>query len=158
MHVRFSVGLSWALILALAVGGCAKLTPASTADFGAEKTVLVTLRDGETLKGHIDVGRKVTFTTFGRVYRAEVESVSDNGDIVLVDPYIQEEYEKYQVQRERMEDATLRIRDETQRISIPAYKIVKVEEVSMDRMKSARAAGFWGFTVFVVARIMNTRF
>lgn len=158
MHERFSVGLSWALILALAVGGCTKLAPASTSDFGAEKTVLVTLRDGETLKGHIDVGENVIFTTFGRVYRAEVESVSDNGDIVLANAYIQEEYEKYWLQRERMEDATLRVRDDTQRISIPAYKIVKVEEVSMDRMKSARAAGFWGFTVFVVARIMNTRF
>jgi small nuclear ribonucleoprotein (snRNP)-like protein len=158
LHERFSVGLSWALVLVLSAGGCAKLTPASTADFGAEKSVLVTLRDGETIKGHIDVGENVIFTTFGRVYRAEVESVSDNGDIVLANAYIQEEYDKFWLQRERMEDATLRVTDDTQRISIPAYKVVKVEEVSMDRMKSARAAGFWGFTVFVVARIMNTRF
>jgi hypothetical protein len=128
------------------------------ADFGAEKTVLVTLRDGETIKGHIDIGEQVTFTTFGRVYRAEVESIGDNGDIVLADAYLQEEYERYGLQRQRMEGSSLHIRDDTQRISIPAYKIVKVEEVSMDRMKSARAAGFWGFTLFVVARIMNTRF
>jgi small nuclear ribonucleoprotein (snRNP)-like protein len=158
LHERFSAGLSWVLILALTAGGCSKLAPATTADFGAEKAVLVTLRDGETIKGHIDVGENVTFTTFGRVYRAEVESVSDNGDIVLSNAYIQEEYERYWLQRQRMENATLRVQDETQRISIPAYKIVKVEEVSMDRMKSARAAGFWGFTMFVVARIMNARF
>lgn len=134
-----------------------KLTPASTADFGAEKSVLVTLRDGETIKGHIDVGENVIFTTFGRVYRAEVESVSDNGDIVLSNAYVQEEYEQYWLQRERMEDATLRVQDETQRISIPAYKIVKVEEVSMDRGRSAWAAGFWGFTIFVASMIMGTR-
>lgn len=152
-----TAGLAVALATMLAVGGCSKLSPASISDFGAAKNVLVTLRDGETIKGHIDVGQTVTFTTFGRVYRARIESIGDNGDIVLSRPYVQEEYERYQIQRERMVNSTLHVRDQTKTIAIPAYKIVSVQEISMDRMKSARAAGFWGFTLFVLSRILSTR-
>lgn len=152
-----TAGLAVALATMLAVGGCSKLSPASIADFGAAKNVLITLRDGETIKGHIDVGQTVTFTTFGRVYRARIESIGDNGDIVLSRPYVQEEYERYQIQRERMVNSTLHVRDQTKTIAIPAYKIVSVQEISMDRMKSARAAGFWGFTLFVLSRILSTR-
>jgi hypothetical protein len=137
--------------------GCTTLSPASVDDFGAEKTLLITLRDGQTIKGNIDEGETVIFTTFGRVYRADIESLSDNGDIVLVNLFIQEEYEKYAVQRERMESSKLRIEDDTQSISIPAYQIVQVEEIAMDKARSAWSAGFWGFTVFVAAMIMSTR-
>ena len=136
---------------------CSQLTPAAISDFGAEKTLLVTLRDGETIKGHIDEGESVIFTTFGRVYRAELESLGDNGDIVLTNLYVQEEYEQFALQRQRMEESVLQIFDDTQSISIPAYRIVKVEEVSMDRGRSAWAAGFWGFTIFVTSMIMGTR-
>jgi hypothetical protein len=127
------------------------------ADFGAEKTVVVTLRDGETVKGHLDIGEEVTFTTIGRVYRAQVESLSDNGDMVLKNPYLQEEYGGFSLQRQRMTDSKLEIPGGVDRIEIPAYKIVKVEESSFDRMKSARAAGFWGFTLFVAASVLNAR-
>ncbi len=157
MYICHRMGLLLALAFTCVLGGCSQLTPASVGDFGAEKTVLVTLRDGETIKGHIDLGESVIFTTFGRVYRAEVESIGDNGDMVLANAYLQEEYEKYDLQRMRMEGSVLQIHDEIDRISIPAYKIVSVEEISMDRMKSARAAGFWGFTIFVVSRILSAR-
>ncbi len=156
MHIRRTAIGILASMLVLAAAGCTKLVPASINDFGAEKTVVVTLRDGETIKGHLARGEHVTFTTFGRVYRATVEEADETG-IVLSKPYIQEEYERYRIQRERMEGAALHIRDETERITIPAYKIVKVDEVTIDKMKSARAGGFWGFTVFVLAKIMSAR-
>jgi len=133
------------------------LSPASIADFGAEKTVVVTLRDGETIKGHLDVGEEVTVTSIGRVYRAEVESLSDNGDMVLKNPYLQEEYGGFSLQRERMKRSQLEISGGIERIEVSAYKIVKVEETSFDRMKSARAAGFWGFTIFVAASVLSAR-
>jgi small nuclear ribonucleoprotein (snRNP)-like protein len=144
-------------LFAAAVTGCTKLVPASVDDFGANKTVVVTLRDGETIKGHITKGEKVTFTTFGRVYRARVEDLDNAGNIVLGGVYLQEQFEQFALQRDRMEGSQLRVTDGTERISIPAYKIVKVEEVTTDRMKSARAAGFWGFTGFVVGKIMGAR-
>ena len=146
-----------AVALVCSALGCSSLSPASVDDFGAEKTLLVTLRDGQTIKGHIDEGETVVFTTFGRVYRADIESLSDNGDIVLINLYVQEEYEKVAVQRERMESSVLRIEGDTETISIPAYQIVQVEEISMDKGRSAWAAGFWGFTVFVASMIMSTR-
>jgi len=151
------LGLGAAAVLGAAVGGCTQLTPASVADFGAEKTVLVTMRDGETLKGHIDLGEKVTYTSIGRVYRAEIESLSDNGDMVLARPYLQEEYGEYALQRERMAESELEVPAEIDKIEIPAYKIEKVEEISFDRMKSARAAGFWGFTILVAASVLSAR-
>lgn len=150
--------MALALAGSLALGACTQLSPASVDDFGAEKKVVVTLRDGETLRGRIRPGESVKFTTFGRVYRAEVESVDDNGNIVLSGAYLQEQYEAYDIQRSRMEGSELRIQDDgSSRISIPAYKITKVEEISMDRAKSARAAVFWGFTVFVVSQVMSSR-
>jgi hypothetical protein len=145
------------LCLILVVAGCTKLVPAQVTDFGAEKTLLVTLRDGETLKGHIDVGEWVTYTSIGKVYRAQVDSVSIGGDIILKAPYLQEQYGQYAVQRERMGEALLAIPSGINRIEIPTYKIVKVEEVAFDRAKSARAAGFWGVTLFVAASILGAR-
>ena len=154
---RRSAAIFAALAAMLIFPACSQLSPAAISDFGAEKTLLITLRDGETIKGHIDEGEAVTFITFGRVYRAEVESLGDNGDIVLTDLYIQEEYERFALQRQRMEGSILQVRDDTQSISIPAYRIVKVEEVSMNRGRSAWAAGFWGFTIFVTSMVMGTR-
>ncbi len=150
--------LGLAVVAALSMTGCTKLSPASTGDFGALKNLQVTLRDGETIRGRIQEGENVEFTTFGRVYRAHVESVDGNGNIVLIRPFIQEEYEKFEIQRSRMASAELRITDDTHKISIPAYKIVKVEEVSMDRTKSGLAAAFWLWTGLVIADIMGSRF
>jgi small nuclear ribonucleoprotein (snRNP)-like protein len=141
----------------LPLTSCTQLSPASVNDFGALKSLQVTLRDGETIRGRIQEGENVTFTTFGRVYRATVESV-DGGNIVLTDVYVQEEYERFRIQRERMESSTLHLKDGTERITIPAYKIVQVEEVSLDRTKSGLAAAFWLFTGFVAAEIMGARF
>jgi hypothetical protein len=145
------------LSVLLSSSGCTQLSPGTVDDFGAEKRVKVTLRDGETIKGHIDDGSSVTFTTFGRVYRATVTKVSDNGDITLGNVYVQEEYERYQLQRERMETARLRVQDDTDQIYIPAYKIAEVQEISVDRMKTARVAVFWTYTVLVGAFILSAR-
>lgn len=156
MHRRRRAVVLLTLVWVLAAGGCTKLTPGSIDDFGAAKTVLVTLRDGETIKGRISVGAPVVFTTLGRTYHARVEDITA-GSITLTRPYLQEQFERYHVQRERMQGGELHIEDGTGRILIPAYKIVKVEQVRFDRMKSARAAGFWGFTFFVVSKIMGAR-
>jgi hypothetical protein len=151
------VALLAVVLITATVVGCTKLTPASVDDFGAEKSLLVTLRDGDTIKGHLDVDEWVTFTTFGRVYRAKVEDITDNGDITLHNPYVVEEYEQFQLQRERMSKSVLHISDGTEQIQIPAYKIVKVEESSIDRMKTARASIFWAYTVLVAGLIFNAQ-
>ena len=143
--------------LVLLAAGCTKLVPAASTDFGAEKNILVTLRDGETVKGHIEEGSWVTYTSIGRVYRAQVDSVSLGGDIVLKRPYLQEEYGRYSLQRERMGESLLQIPSGVDRIEIPSYKIVKVEEVAFDRARSARALGFWGVTLYVTASILGSR-
>lgn len=145
------------LCLVLLAAGCTKLVPASSTDFGAEKNILVTLRDGETVKGHIEAGSWVTYTSIGRVYRAQVDSVSLGGDIVLKRPYLQEEYGHYTLQRERMGESLLQIPSGVDRIEIPAYKIVKVDEVAFDRARSARAAAFWGITLYVATSILGAR-
>lgn len=157
MRFRRIVAPLAVLSVLLSSSGCTQLSPGTVDDFGAEKRVLVTLRDGETIKGHIDDGSSVTFTTFGRVYRAQVTKVSDNGDITLGHVYVQEEYERYQLQRERMETARLRVQDDTEQIYIPAYKIAEVQEISVDRMKTARVAVFWSYTVLVGAFILSAR-
>src|SRR5262245_28072182 len=109
MRMRFGL-LSLALSFLLA--GCSQLSPATLQDLGsADKVVLITFRDGETLKGRIIEDQTVTFQTFGKIYRGEVERVNDN-EIVLKNAYISTEYDKYRVQRERMEKGTLHITDD----------------------------------------------
>jgi hypothetical protein len=143
--------------LVLLAAGCTKLVPAAVTDFGAEKNILVTLRDGETVKGHIEAGSWVTYTSIGRVYRAQVDSVSLGGDIVLKRPYLQEEYGRYSLQHERMSESLLQIPSGLERIEIPAYKIVGVEEVAFDRARSARVTAFWGITLYVATSILGAR-
>jgi hypothetical protein len=150
-------GGAFVCLTLLAAGCTTKLVPAAVTDFGAEKNILVTLRDGETVKGHIEAGSWVTYTSIGRVYRAQVDSVSLGGDIVLKRPYLQEEYGRYSLQRERMDESMLQIPSGVDRIEINAYKIVKVEEVAFDRARSARSAAFWGVTIFVAASILGAR-
>lgn len=145
-----------AAALALACVGCAKQTPSTVEDFSAASKHVVTLRDGETLTGRIAEGEDVTFVTFGRVYRARVEDVGAN-DIILSGAYVQEEYDRFEVQRDRMEDTELYLRDGTTRIRIPTYKIVDVQEINFDIRRTARSSLFWGFTTFVLSQILSAR-
>ena len=145
------------LAIPLLMTGCAKLLPASLSDLGsAEKIVVITFRDGETLRGRIIENQTVVFQTFGKIYRGEVEEVGDQ-QIVLKNAYVASEYDRYRVQRERMEEGKLRIVDESTRIVLPTYRIVKVERQTIDKPKTARYLGFWAFTTSVLAAILNDR-
>jgi hypothetical protein len=145
------------LAMLLVLSGCARLLPASLDDLNsAEKVVLVTFRDGETLKGRIVENQSVVFQTFGKIYRGDVERVSEQ-QIVLKNAYITTEYDKFRVQRERMEQGQLRITDESTRIVLPTYRIVKVERLTVDRPKTVRYMAFWTFTASVLASILHSR-
>lgn len=145
------------LIVPILFTGCAKLLPATLNDLGsAEKVVVITFRDGETLKGRIIENQTVTFQTFGKIYRGEVEEVGDQ-QIVLKNAYVASEYDRFRVQRERMESGQLKITDESTRIVLPTYRIVKVERQTIDKPKTARYLAFWVFTTSVFAAILNDR-
>lgn len=148
-----------ALVLAasmLVVGGCSKRVPSTEANFSAAANMVVTFRDGEQLIGRMADGEQVTYVTFGRVYRATIQDVGPP-DFVLTDAYVQGEYDRFGVQRDRLENAELYIRDQTTEIRIPRYKIVSVEQVQFDKVVSARNAVFWGFTTFILSQILSAR-
>jgi hypothetical protein len=155
MRMRF--GLVGLVLVAL-LTGCTQLTPATIEqDIGsADKVVLITFRDGETLKGRIIENQTVTFQTFGKIYRGEVERV-DEQQIVLKNAYISTEYDRFRVQRERMESGQLRITDQSTRIVLPTYRIAKVERVSVDKARTARHAAFWAFTGSILTAILSAR-
>lgn len=155
MRMRF--GLVGLVLVAL-LTGCTRLTPASLEqDIGsADKVVLITFRDGETLKGRIIENQTVTFQTFGKIYRGEVERVDDQ-QIVLKNAYISTEYDRFRVQRERMESGQLRITDQSTRIVLPTYRIARVERVSVDKARTARYGAFWVFTGSVLTAILSAR-
>lgn len=138
--------------------GCTQLSPATLQDLGsADKEVLITFRDGETLKGRVIENQTVTFQTFGKIYQGEVDRVNDK-EIILRNAYISTEYDRYRVQRERMESGTLRITDEqSERIVLPVYRIAKMEQISVDRAKTARHGIFWAFTGTVLVAILSAR-
>ena len=145
------------LALLLVLSGCARLLPATLDDLGsAEKVVLITFRDGETLKGRVVENQTVVFHTFGKIYRGQVEEVGDQ-QIVLKNAYVSSEYDRFKVQRERMEEGQLRITDQSTRIVLPTYRIVKVERISVDKPKTVRYMAFWTFTTSVLAAILNDR-
>jgi len=153
---KFWVSLAAAAGLCISIAGCAKLIPSSTEQFSAAKKMKVTFRDGETLTGRFAEGELVTFQTFGKVYRAVIEDVGPP-DILLKDAYVQEEYDAYSVQRDRLSGSDLYLRDGTTQIRIPRYKIVSVEEITFDKWKTAKNTIFWGFTGFVLATILSAR-
>jgi hypothetical protein len=145
------------ILLPILVTGCARLLPATLSDLGsAEKVVVITFRDGETLRGRIIENQTVVFQTFGKIYRGEVEEVGDQ-QIVLKNAYVASEYDRFRVQRERMEKGQLKITDESTRIVLPTYRIVKVERQTIDKPKTARYIGFWVFTTSVLAAILGDR-
>jgi hypothetical protein len=145
------------LALLFLLAGCAKQLPATLDDLGsAEKVVLITFRDGETLKGRIVENQSVVFHTFGKIYRGEVEEVGDQ-QIVIKNAYVSSEYDKFRVQRERMEVGKLHITDQSTRIVLPTYRIVKVERLTVDKPKTARFMLFWAFSASVLAAILNER-
>ncbi len=136
---------------------CAKLLPASLKDLGsAEKVVVITFRDGETLRGRIIKDQTVVFQTFGKIYRGEIDEVGEN-QIVLKNAYVASEYDRFRVQRQRMESGQLKITDQSTRIVLPTYRIVKVERQMIDKPKTVRYMGFWAFTGTVLAAILTDR-
>jgi hypothetical protein len=153
---KFWVTLAAVLGLCLFFNGCTKLVTTTTDNFSAASKMKVTFRDGETLTGRFAEGEQVTFVTFGKVYRAVIEDIGPP-DIILTDAYVQEEYDAYAVQRERLEGSELHLRDGATRIRIPRYKIVSVEEITFDKWKTAKGTVFWGFTVLVLSTILNAR-
>lgn len=145
------------LALILVVTGCARLLPASMADLGsADKVIKITFRDGETLEGRVLENHAVVFRTFGKIYKGDVESINDD-EIVLKNAFVISEYDQYRVQRERMEAGQLKITDQSSRIVLPTYRIVKVERQTIDRSRTARYMAFWTFTASVLAGILTDR-
>ncbi len=145
------------LALILALTGCARLLPASMEDLGsADKVVKITFRDGETLEGRVVENQSVVFRTFGKIYKGDIESVGED-EIVLKNAFVVSEYDKFRVQRERMEAGHLKITDQSSRIVLPTYRIVKVERQAIDRPKTVRYMAFWTFTASVLAGILSER-
>ena len=152
------------VLITIALTGCSKHIPATTDDFSTAKNLVVTLRDGEQVKGKIEDGENVLYVTRGRIYRATVDRVIPGQSVVLRDAYLEEKYDDYETQRRRYETSELRIEDEEAteivdgRITIPYRHIVSVEETTLDKFKSARRFVFWGFTALVGGFILSAAF
>lgn len=131
--------------------GCAKRVPLEGGDFHAEQNVVLTMKDGREVRGHLEPGRRVSYAFEGAVYRARVVGVSKD-DIKLNDIVLIDRPDSYQTISDRISDARVRTQTPLDAVTLSRTDIGKVELVRLDAGKTLRRAAFWayGSAIFVL--------
>lgn len=133
------------------LGGCAKRIPLEGGAFEANQKVVLTMKDGRTLRGHIAPDERVEYRDQDKIYRGRVIEVTDEiirvGDLVLV-----EGINSYDTTLRRMKDSRLRLAPAGEPITLSRDEVAKVEQVVLDTGRTLRKTVFWtyGGTLLVV--------
>jgi hypothetical protein len=144
------------LALVLGVSGCVKNVPLQDGNFEAQQKVLLTFKDGRTLRGMIAPGEHVEYREGGAVYRAQVAAVAPDS-IQIENLVLQEREGSYDAVASRMADARVQITAPIQGKTLPRADVTKVELIQIDTVRTLRKAAFWTYGGAVLALLLGER-
>ena len=119
--------------------GCAKRFPPPGGKYDVTDTVVLTLKDGRTVQGHIDPGRRVEYRNGGSLYRADVISVSKEG-IKLDHLQLIDTDGSYELVSSRLSDARYAAGPPAPAVSVDSSEVQNVELVRTDTAQVMPAA------------------
>lgn len=148
--------------LALAGLGCLLLFPAACSKrvplekpFEAQQQVILTMKDGRSLRGRIAPGQKVEYRQNGAVYRADVTAVTADsirlGQMLLLDDG------RYEALGRRLADGQMVVAPPLPALSIPRDEVAKVELRVFDGSRTARSLGVWVYGSTILLMLLGER-
>jgi hypothetical protein len=130
------------VLLVSLVPGCSRLVPKETTEVEVQEKVLVTFKNGDLLRGRLDLDESVDVTVGGVVHRGRIVDLNQDeimvGDAVPVKILGDHRYEA-----ERMVDAKVQPMSTVTSYVFQRGDIDHVEQVTLDGAKTARRIGFW---------------
>jgi hypothetical protein len=138
-------------VLLLSFGGCTKNVLLEGGKFEAQQKVLLTLKDGRTISGHIGPGQHVEYRDKGSVYRARIATVG-NESIQVDDLVLLDQSGSFALVSQRLADAKTRITAPPAPVTFARTDIERVDEIRFDGARSLRRSSFWvyGGALFVM--------
>jgi hypothetical protein len=148
--IRTLIGVA-SLALVLSSQGCTKNIPLPDGKFEAQQNVVLTLKDGRTIRGHIGPELRVEYRVKEATYRARVATVG-NESIRLDGLILLDQGDSYSMVSQRLADARTQLTAPLPPVTFPRSDIERVDEVRFDSGRSIRKASFWiyGGALFVL--------
>jgi hypothetical protein len=141
--------------LLLFPAACAKRIPVESGLFEAQQKVVLTLKDGRSLRGRIAPGQRVEYRRDGSVFRAQVTAVTADsirlGDVLLLDDG------QYDVVGRRLADGQLVVVPPLPSLSIARGEVAKVELQKFDGSRTARSLGAWVYGSTLMMLLLGQR-
>jgi hypothetical protein len=141
--------------LLLFPAACSKRIPVDSGLFEAQQKVILTLKDGRTLRGRIAPGQRVEYRQEGSSYRAEVTEVTPDsirlGQVLLLDDG------RYEALGRRLADGQVIVVPPIPSISIARGEVAKVELEVFDGYRSARSLGAWVYGSTLLVMLLGER-
>jgi hypothetical protein len=140
--------------LLLFPNACSKRVPLET-PFEAQQKVILTMKDGRSLRGRIAPGQRVEYRQDGSTYRADVTAVTADsirlGQILLLDDG------KYEALGRRLADGQVVVAPPLPSLSIPRGEVTKVELQMFDGSRTARSLGAWVYGSALLLMLLGER-
>ena len=153
---RLPFGVSLALVLACLVSGCAKRIPVDEGTFEAQEKVVLTFTNDRSLQGRIDTAAHVEYVDQGAIYRATIQSVSDE-TIVLEDAVLERSANSVEEAAYRLADARIEIDETVPKIVLLRKEIEGVERVGFDGTRTLRNVTYWTLSSAILGLLLGER-
>lgn len=134
---------------------CSKRIPVESGAFEAQQKVVLTLKDGGSLRGRIAPGQRVEYRRDGSVFRAQVTAVTPDsirlGQVLLLDEG------RFEALGRRLADGQLEVSPPISSLSIARGEVAKVELQKFDGYRTARSLGVWVYGSTLLVLLLGER-
>jgi hypothetical protein len=133
---------------------CTKRIPLER-PYEAQDKVVLTLKDGRSLRGRIAPGQRVEYRQDQLLYRAQVTAVTPDsirlGDILLVNDG------NYEALGHRLADGQVVVAPPLAAVAIARSQVAKVELQKFDGYRTARSFGVWAYGSTLLVLLLGDR-
>ena len=141
--------------LLLFPAACSKRVPLQSGAFEAQQKVILTMKDGRSLRGRIAPGQRVEYRQEGSIYRADVTAVTADsirlGRVLLLDDG------RYEALGRRLADGQVVVAPPIPLLSISRGEIAKVELQMFDGSRTVRSLGAWVYGSSILVMLLGER-
>jgi hypothetical protein len=141
--------------LLLFPAACSKRVPLGSSAFEAQQKVILTMKDGRSLRGRIAPGQRVEYRHDGSIYRADVAAVTADsirlGHVLLLDDG------RYEALGRRLADGQVVVAPLLPSLSISRGEVAKVELQMFDGSRTARSLGTWVYGTALLLMLLGER-
>lgn len=152
---RLLLGACSAFVL-VCIPGCAKRIPVEEGTFEAQEKVVLMFANDRVLRGRIDTASEVEYVDQGTVYRATVQSVSEE-TIVLENAILERSADSVEEAAARLADSRLEVEDAVPKIVLLRNEIEGVDRLGFDGPRTLRNVTYWSLSGVILSLLLGER-